>query len=177
VHYDHSGTTFQLLCQTSFIICSYHLVNIILHAIASLLVFIIFTKLFISLRVELHMYGALLFATHPIHTEAVAGVVGRADVLATICFLVGLIAFVECRSATVTVACTICATLCKEYGITLLPICMLISVMDNIRAGQQHSSTPMTSPIPTKVSNCPLLSTMHLVLWVVVVCARRNKNT
>ncbi|PZC80098.1 protein O-mannosyl-transferase TMTC1-like [Helicoverpa zea] len=37
--------------------------------------------------------AALLFAVHPVHTEAVAGVVGRADVLACIFFLSSLLAY------------------------------------------------------------------------------------
>ncbi|CAH2091632.1 unnamed protein product [Euphydryas editha] len=37
--------------------------------------------------------AALLFAVHPVHTEAVAGVVGRADVLACIFFLSSLLVY------------------------------------------------------------------------------------
>lgn len=44
------------------------------------------------------MLAGLLFASHPIHTEAVAGVVGRADVGAAFCFLLSLICYVQyCR--------------------------------------------------------------------------------
>ncbi len=37
--------------------------------------------------------AALLFAVHPVHTEAVAGVVGRADVLAAVFFLGSVLAY------------------------------------------------------------------------------------
>ena len=40
----------------------------------------------------------MLFAVHPIHTEAVAGLVGRADVLATTFFLAAIL--LHCRSCT-----------------------------------------------------------------------------
>ncbi len=44
------------------------------------------------------LLAGLLFASHPIHTEAVAGVVGRADVGAAFCFLLSLICYAQyCR--------------------------------------------------------------------------------
>ena len=42
--------------------------------------------------VELCLVAAL-FATHPIHTEAVTGLVGRAEVLAAIFYLMSLFAY------------------------------------------------------------------------------------
>jgi len=59
---------------------SFHLVNVMLHALCSALLVVL------ALRLGLGRGGALaaglLFAAHPIHTEAVAGVVGRADLMA-----------------------------------------------------------------------------------------------
>ena len=59
----------------------FHAVNVALHAIAVMLVFLV-------VRVPLGTLGAtaaaLLFAAHPVHVEAVANVVGRAEVLATL---------------------------------------------------------------------------------------------
>lgn len=59
----------------------FHAVNVALHAMAIILVFLI-------VRVPLGTVGAtvaaLLFAAHPVHVEAVANVVGRAEVLATL---------------------------------------------------------------------------------------------
>lgn len=40
--------------------------------------------------------AAALFATHPIHTEAVTGLVGRAEVLAAIFYLLALFAYARC---------------------------------------------------------------------------------
>lgn len=58
----------------------YHLVNIVLHTVNSGLVYLPF----IALLNEgvLALAGAAAFALHPIHTEAVANVVGRAELLA-----------------------------------------------------------------------------------------------
>lgn len=58
----------------------FHLVNILLHAACSALVVLL------AFRLGLPAGGAaaagVLFASHPIHTEAVAGIVGRAELMA-----------------------------------------------------------------------------------------------
>jgi hypothetical protein len=62
----------------------FHLVNLLLHALASALVFVLATR---WLPRAGALAAALLFAVHPVHVEAVANVVGRAEVLATVCLL------------------------------------------------------------------------------------------
>lgn len=42
-----------------------------------------------------HISAALLFAVHPVHCEAVASVVGRADILASIFFLLSFLCYIE----------------------------------------------------------------------------------
>jgi tetratricopeptide (TPR) repeat protein len=59
----------------------YHLVNLALHLITSNLVYLL---VFLTARhFLLAAVVGLLFAAHPIHTEAIANVVGRADILAS----------------------------------------------------------------------------------------------
>jgi hypothetical protein len=60
----------------------YHLVNVGLHAAASALLVMLLGRLGLS-ALAAGLAGAL-FALHPVHTEAVASVVGRADVLSTL---------------------------------------------------------------------------------------------
>jgi tetratricopeptide (TPR) repeat protein len=60
---------------------SYHATNVLLHGLTSLLVLLLGMQLGLSPTAA--GAGALLFAVHPIHVEAVANVVGRKDVLAT----------------------------------------------------------------------------------------------
>ena len=64
---------------------AYHAVNIALHAAATALVFFVALHLFGGATIA--AVAAALFAVHPIHTEAVTSVVGRAELLATLCFL------------------------------------------------------------------------------------------
>ncbi|MDH3457831.1 MAG: tetratricopeptide repeat protein [Gemmatimonadota bacterium] len=59
---------------------SYHLVNVLLHALASVLVFRLARSWRLSITVA--GIGAALFAVHPIHVEVVASVAGRKDLLA-----------------------------------------------------------------------------------------------
>ena len=66
----------------------YHLLNLLLHSTTSLLLYV-FCRL-CSRRGDLALLSALLFATHPIQTECVAGLVGRADILAALFGLLAL---------------------------------------------------------------------------------------
>ncbi|HZI95371.1 MAG TPA: tetratricopeptide repeat protein [Patescibacteria group bacterium] len=65
----------------------YHLVNLVLHALCSGLVVALSARLGLPARGALA--AGLLFAAHPIHTEAVTGVVGRAELVAAACVLGG----------------------------------------------------------------------------------------
>lgn len=70
----------------------YHLVNVILHGLASGLVYKAASEILSSRAASV---AGLLFAVHPIHTEAVAGIVGRADLLSCIFFLLSLLTYIE----------------------------------------------------------------------------------
>lgn len=64
----------------------YHLVNVLLHVAVSLLVMLTALQV---LPVGAAVLAGALFAVHPIHTEAVANVVGRAEILSAAGFLAG----------------------------------------------------------------------------------------
>jgi len=66
----------------------FHLVNVLLHGLATLLVTLLALDLLPGRRGA--ACAGLLFAAHPIHVEAVAGVVGRAEILAA-CGVLGMI--------------------------------------------------------------------------------------
>ncbi|XP_046394528.1 protein O-mannosyl-transferase TMTC1-like [Ischnura elegans] len=70
----------------------FHAFNVALHAVASLL----FTKVCLGvagLQPKFAAAAGALFAAHPVHTEAVTGIVGRADVLACVFFLLSFLAY------------------------------------------------------------------------------------
>lgn len=63
----------------------YHLTSVVLHALATWLFFLLISGAGAGSAIALG--ASLLFAAHPIHTEAVAYVTGRPDLLATVCAL------------------------------------------------------------------------------------------
>ena len=68
----------------------YHLVNVVLHAIAAALVVALGIQLGLPLGAA--ALAGLLFGLHPVHVEAVANVAGRKDVLATVFTLASVLA-------------------------------------------------------------------------------------
>ncbi|XP_055542492.1 protein O-mannosyl-transferase TMTC2 [Wyeomyia smithii] len=157
LHNDFWGTpltdsgshgSYRPLCVASFKInylldgfkpVGYHLVNVLLHCVATVLV----------VRLARHIipsrYGAaiagLLFAAHPIHTEAVAGVVGRADLTACVFYLLALLAYIrhihwrQCTDLRhwlalgFTILLATAAVLCKETAVTALVVCAIYDVI------------------------------------------------
>lgn len=75
----------------------FHLTNIIIHVIATLLLLMVLMKLFGDYKYGLlsALIGALIFAVHPIHTEAVSWVSGRTDSLAALFFLLSFLFYVK----------------------------------------------------------------------------------
>jgi tetratricopeptide (TPR) repeat protein len=65
----------------------YHAVNFLLHWLNACLVLLIVRRL--AARWDVAALTASLFAVHPVNTEAVTNVAGRADLLATFCVLFG----------------------------------------------------------------------------------------
>lgn len=74
----------------------YHITNILLQSIVSLLVFFLGLRFLKSLKVSLA--AALLFAICPIHSEAVAYVSGRAEMLLGIFLILSLLLFIKGQS-------------------------------------------------------------------------------
>ncbi|XP_077601104.1 protein O-mannosyl-transferase TMTC2-like [Stigmatopora nigra] len=117
----------------------YHLVNVALHGIVAGL----FTRLAHLLLGDglWSLLAGLLFASHPIHTEAVAGVVGRADEGAALFFLLSLLCYIRyCKlrgnAGTLqlmawflgSLGCAACSMLWKELGVTVLALSALYDV-------------------------------------------------
>ncbi|XP_063380091.1 protein O-mannosyl-transferase TMTC1-like [Cydia fagiglandana] len=103
----------------------YHVSNVVLHAICCALV----ARACITvarLQRPFALLAALLFAVHPVHTEAVAGVVGRADVLACILFLASLLLYhrpsKNKKCVWLSIMLGALSMLAKETGLTILLI-------------------------------------------------------
>lgn len=71
----------------------YHLTNIVLHILAGLCLYWLINLLYKDRIVSL--FASLLFVVHPIHTEAVSYISGRADPMATLFVLLAIIFYVK----------------------------------------------------------------------------------
>ena len=103
----------------------FHVVNVILHALVSLVLCLVVRQVTRSGTVA--FAAALLFAVHPIHTEAVSNIVGRAEVLALLGMLGTIAAYLTAMAArgkavwlwgALSVLTYLAATMSKEVGIT-----------------------------------------------------------
>jgi tetratricopeptide (TPR) repeat protein len=121
----------------------YHLVNVLLHAGASAL--LVALALELGLPVAVAGLAGILFAVHPIHTEAVANVVGRAELLAAALVFVALGAARRAANgarplgaSVVAVAAYGLALLAKEHVVAVL---VLVPLADLVFA---HGGSPRT---------------------------------
>lgn len=106
----------------------FHAMNIALHATASVLVWVLASRLVGALPA---LAGALLFAVHPVHTEAVANVVGQAELLAAVFMLLACVTVLSERLGgaqriTVVTVCYAAAVASKEHGLVLPALVALV---------------------------------------------------
>ncbi|XP_053597358.1 protein O-mannosyl-transferase TMTC4 [Microplitis demolitor] len=111
----------------------FHIFNLILHTSACMLFYHLLRKLLDKSARHLAFYIATLFAVHPIHCEAVAGIVGRADILCAIFVWLSVLFYSRCiyeknliiliKNLLMCILCITYAMLCKEIGITAIGIC------------------------------------------------------
>jgi protein O-mannosyl-transferase len=104
----------------------YHLVNLLLHAAVTLLLYLLLQAL---LEPEpqaraVAFAAALLFAVHPIHTEAVASVVGRSELLAGGFLLAAWLLHLRARQIPALI-CFLLALLSKESAVVFLPLALI----------------------------------------------------
>ncbi|XP_058831025.1 protein O-mannosyl-transferase Tmtc3-like [Topomyia yanbarensis] len=152
MHKEQSHKSYRPLCVLTFRWnyllhglepAGYHLVNVLLHTVVSLMYF----RMCATLLSEVASFAAaMLFAVHPIHTEAVTGVVGRAETLSSVFFLAAFIFYTKAtrrkkstgwRYLSVAIMFVTTAMLCKEQGITITGVCAIyeIFVAQKIRLG------------------------------------------
>lgn len=126
---------FMLHGQETF---GYHLVNVLLHSACTLLLYFAGLEVFRGDR-GMSVLAALLFATHPIHTDAIDSIVGRAEGLYGLFYLMAFLAYVRCASPRGTswgwycgyVVCFILSVLSKEMGLMVLANCWAWDLLYN----------------------------------------------
>ncbi len=119
---------------------AFHIINVLLHAVAAILFFFILTMYFgFSIK---SLLPALVFAVHPVHVDAVAFIINRSEIMALIFLFLGFIAFKKSDSDNFLSSFTegkkeftskfgimkiffaflafLCALLCKETALTAI---------------------------------------------------------
>uniref|UniRef100_A0A671SW55 dolichyl-phosphate-mannose--protein mannosyltransferase n=1 Tax=Sinocyclocheilus anshuiensis TaxID=1608454 RepID=A0A671SW55_9TELE len=112
----------------------FHLVNVFLHCVVTALLMLTCEQCVFE-DSNFSFLTALLFSVHPIHTEAVSGIVGRADVLASMLFLLAFLSYIRMAdefpptvsvlSLALSLLLGTCAMLVKETGVTVFGVCVL----------------------------------------------------
>jgi len=123
---------------------AYHIFNTLYHGITAFVVFLLLRNLAGG---GVALAGALLFVAHPVQTESVAYMSGRRDVLSTLLYLLGLLAWTRVRTSWLefspkrrarwlipTLVLFALAFETKEMAITLPAVCFLYDVL--IRPGR-----------------------------------------
>ena len=101
----------------------YHLFNLLLHAVVTLLLYLVFRKLLeaVPQGTTVAWAAALLFAVHTIHTEAVASIVGRSELLAVGFLLAAWFLHLHNRPVFAMV-CFVLALMSKESAVAFVPL-------------------------------------------------------
>ncbi|XP_058047767.1 protein O-mannosyl-transferase TMTC1 isoform X3 [Ahaetulla prasina] len=118
----------------------FHALNVVLHCLVTLVLMYTCDKTVFK-DSGLAFVTALFFAAHPIHTEAVTGIVGRADVLACLLFLLAFLSYnrsvdqlyvgehfpptASPSFLLLSLFLGTCAMLVKETGITVFGVCLV----------------------------------------------------
>ncbi|KAF7670018.1 hypothetical protein LDENG_00074270 [Lucifuga dentata] len=200
----HSGShkSFRPLCTLSFRLnyaltglhpWGYHLLNVLLHGLVTAL-FTAFSRPLLGGGLWSLLAG-LLFASHPVHTEAVAGIVGRADVGAALFFLLSLFCYTRhcglrqgsrgtfqikrCGGGSVSrcwlwmlgsLWCAATSMLWKEQGVTVLAVS---AVYDLFMFQRLRFRQALLLLIGKKKNISVLLSLCVLASWGVILLSAR----
>jgi protein O-mannosyl-transferase len=119
----------------------FHAVNVILHAVVSVMLGKLAREMFGYSKFWSAIVGGI-FACHPVHTENVLYLVGRADILATLLSIISLQMYH--RDNTI-MACVFVGLsgLAKEVGFMVLPVLIVLEMVKVLRRAKDRDMTKM----------------------------------
>lgn len=130
----------------------FHLGNVVLHAANAYLVYLFFRS--IGQRsggsrtsAALATFAALIFAVHPLHTEAVIWIAGRKDLLFSFFYLLTLVTYLKRgKWYWASVVFALCALLSKATAMTLPVVLLLVDWFASV--AEVHGSSSLTTSSP-----------------------------
>ncbi|KAH7970571.1 hypothetical protein HPB49_010695 [Dermacentor silvarum] len=147
----------------------YHMVNVVLHCACSVLVAVI-ARCIMRITALHACFAATLFAAHPVHTEAVSSIVGRAEVLCCFFFLLSFLCYHWHCLREIAYRCLTDRDLAALAALTALLLCFRLwilqgsfpefSAMDNPASFSPMSTTSRTG----KLNEQPSTTGYRLIL-------------
>jgi len=133
---------------------AFHLGNILLHALVTVMASVLAQRIFANRPIA--WITGLLFALHPLHTEVVANIVGRAELLSAVFSLAALLVYLPTRPLLLETVppkrsfwhgilvglCFFLALLCKETPVALLAAFGFIDIWRYSRSNNFGISFP-----------------------------------
>ncbi len=145
----------------------FHIINVLLHALVTGLVVVVAAAWLPPVG---GLVAGLVFAVHPLHVEAVANVVGRAEILAAAGLLLAVLAFRRYRESdsergrvgwfAATLAAVLLALLSKEHGAVAVAILALDAFLARERARR-----PRPRPVGGLLIAVLALTMAWFVVW------------
>jgi len=151
----------------------YHVSSIAFHALTTLVLY--FTILALTGKSRVAFFAACLFAVHPVHTDSVAYISGRRDILSTLFYLLGFYCFLKARQKhkshllILALAAYLFALASKEMAVTLPAICFLYDLLDNFPEGESFSKRCSTA-VTQSISKYKLCYVSFLVPAILFTC-------
>lgn len=149
---------------------AFHMTNVLLHTAVCILVFLLIENL---INTRAAFAGALIFAVHPLHTEAVANVVGQGELWAAIGVLIACLIYVRRPEGTATdwrrriliLALYGISLLAKESAVVLPGLLVLLDVV-------QRRVQPTKESITRYIKDVGFLIAMFCVVLLAYLTLR-----
>jgi hypothetical protein len=135
----------------------YHLTNLILHLLSTLLLFWLFNRM--TGAIWRSAFVAALFALHPLHVESVAWISERKDVLSAFFWMLALCLYVYYTEKPVTkryllvLLCFACGLMSKSMIVTLPLVLILLDYWPLGRLQRQKIGTNMKEKVPVSTNS------------------------
>ncbi|CAG9782978.1 unnamed protein product [Diatraea saccharalis] len=162
---------------------SFKTTNLFCHILSTVLVWFTY-KIVVNIqhlkkhKIDISYFGALLFAVHPIHIEAISGIVGRADLLCGTTFFLAFICYDKAINSqkhsslfmVVTIILSAVSMLFKENGVTVLGFCLFYDMIHNIKNKKETQIYKFCNKINMKRITILMLSIVFLLYgrWAIM---------
>ena len=151
----------------------YHISNITFHALTSILIYLTISALVENSRIAL--FAALLFAVHPVHTDSVAYISGRRDILSSLFYILGFYLFLEYRKKErlkfliLSFVAYLLAISSKEMAVTLPALFLFYDLIHNL-SDKGSFINRLSAALKKTFSSHKIFYLLFLVMAILFTC-------